>query len=201
MPLLTEAAICNLALLRVGQRQTIDSLEEDTTEAMVCKAIYAHTRDRLIEAAWWQFATKRATLALTSEERSGWAYIYALPSDCVVARYIWAGARSRAKDELIPFSLELSDAGTSRVLCTDEAEAELIYTADIGTPALFSSKFQDALAWSLAAELTLSLTVKPQLASQALQMAAISLRDAIASDRAQAEPDTQPDAEHLRARG
>ena len=201
MAFLSEAQICNLALLRVGQRQLINSLGEASTEAQVCEAVYAHTRDVLLESAWWQFATRRAKLTLATEKRSGWAYVYHLPWDCVSPRYLWPGARFPAKDGRIPFDVESSAALLSRVLCTDEADAELVYTASVITPALFSAKFQQALSWALAVELTLSLPVKPQLAANAAAMARATLLDAIATERAQAELDVEPEAAHIRARG
>jgi hypothetical protein len=196
----TEASICNVALLRVGQRQTIDSLEEATTEAMACKALYPFARDSLLEEVWWSWATKRQVLALTAETRTGWSYVYAFPSDCVTARYLSASVRFPAEDQTIPFAFEASDDGTARVLLTDQESAELVYTAGITNPNLWSAMARDALAWRLAADLVSALPVKPQLAAQALGMAARRALEAAAADRAQSQLDRPQLAEHLRAR-
>ena len=48
--------ICNEALLRVGAK-TITSLDDDTTEAKVCKVVYKSERDELLDEYDWRFAT------------------------------------------------------------------------------------------------------------------------------------------------
>jgi hypothetical protein len=198
--LLTEAGLCNVALLRVGERQTIDNLDEMTESAMACKALYGLARDELLEATWWRWATRRTVLAaLATETRSGWGSVYALPADCVTARYIYAGQRNPSADSRIPFLIEASDSG--RVLLTDEVEAELVYTARIETVALFPARFADALAWRLAVDLMLAIPVKPQLATIVERKAQASLATAIAADRNEAQEDAEPDSEFIRVRG
>jgi hypothetical protein len=71
------------------------------------------------------------------------------------------------------------------VLLTDQESAELVYTAAITAPHLWSAMARDALAWRLAADLVTALPVKPQLAAQALGMAARRAFEAAAADRAQ----------------
>jgi hypothetical protein len=197
----TEATICGLALLRVGQRQVIGSLTEATTEAQACALIYPAARDAILEEHWWSWATKRQALALSTETRTGWAYAYALPSDCVTARYLWSGYRFPAASQTIPFAIEASADGSSRLLLTDQEDAELVYTAAITTPSLWSAMARDALAWRISADLVSALPVKPQLAAQALAMALRRTLEAAAADRAQSQLDQPPAAEHIRARG
>lgn len=201
MGLASDAAVANVALLRVGQRQLIDSLDEPTTEAQVCKALFAQARDATLEGAWWAFVTRRQVLALTPQVRSGWTFVYALPSGCVAPRYIWAGVRNPPDAGAIPFAIEASDDGASRVLLTDQPLAELIYTGPAPAPALWSASFTEAVAWRLAADLVLSLPVKPALASNAIAMAARTLAVAQSVERAQGHHDVEPDAEAIRARG
>lgn len=198
---LSEEEICNRALLRIGQRQTIDSLDEETVQAQACKALYADTRDALLEAVPWPFATKRAALAvLANNQRSGWEYVYALPADCLAPRYIYPDKRMPAREEKIPFQLEHDPATQKTVLLTDKADAELIYTRRLETVALFPAVFVDALAWALAADLALSLAVKPQVAAAMQQKAELALRRAAAAAFMQQQPDVLPEAEHIRAR-
>lgn len=200
MGLASEAAVCNVALLRAGQRQLLDSLAEGTTEAQACAALYPLARDAVLEMAPWRFATKTAVLALTAENVTGWAYVYALPSDCVVPRTLWSGVRLPASDGVVPFEERLSGSGASMVLCTDLALAELEYTAQAPHPAMWPASFTEAVAWQLAVDLAASLPVKPEVAARCAQMAAVALAKAQAVDASKAKPDAQPEAEHIRAR-
>lgn len=169
----TVEDICNLALKRVGCKKRVDDLEADQTpEAEACADVYATCRDKLLEMFAWPFAQRRATLAELDEagDRDGeWAYAYALPDDCVQPQYIPTGvSRSAAKADRQPFRLEAGEANgdgevDTTVLLTDAAEATLVYTARITNPTLYPAAFVDALAWLIATELTLSMTVQPRL--------------------------------------
>jgi hypothetical protein len=197
---LSEAKLCNVALARVGHRQFLDSLEEATAEARVCKELYAPTRDALLASLPWGFATRRAVLAaVAGAERTGWEYVYALPDDCVTARYLWAG-RTPTPERRIPFVLE-HDAATGRaVLLADLEAAELVYTARIETPTMFPPLFDDALAWRLASELALALAVKPQVAMAMDQRARMAMLAAGAAEMNQSQEDQLPEGESVRAR-
>lgn len=103
----SETDVCNLALAHVGTRSTIAALTEDSNEARACRRFYPQARDETLEAAWWSFARRTATLTLLKSapgtpEFQGvvsnvwndsypappWLYEYAYPSDCVRARYL-----------------------------------------------------------------------------------------------------------------
>lgn len=195
----TAAELCNLALLRVGQRQFIDSLEDTSAQAQVCALVYPHARNVVLEAAWWRFTTRRATLALLDLDYSDWEYAYALPSDCVTARYLWSGVRDPALEERIPFALE-DDATSGRILLTDLEDAELIYGYQHETVARYPASFCDALVARVAVELAFSVPVKPNLAMGLDGAYRAALARAIASDRNQAQPDAPRDGELVRAR-
>lgn len=144
----TEVDICNLALSRAQVTDFIHALEEDRPSANVARVLYPQHRDALLALAPWPFTTRRATLAaLVGEERAGWAYVFGLPVDCLVARDL----NPRA-----PFRLE--DDGTGiRVLLANVKTPELIYTASVTNPDMFHPLFRDALIWNLAADFALAL--------------------------------------------
>ena len=124
MPAVTsEHQVANLALGLCGQRQLIDSLNEDTTEAQMAKAYFASTRDELLQSFAWRFATKRAVLALSTETREGWLYCYVAPNDMLLEAplRIWDGDREPGSGGRIPFTIELNDAGDGHLILTDEA--------------------------------------------------------------------------------
>ena len=206
MPL-TDAQICTIALARVGEKQAIDNLNADTTAAKLCNAIYQSARDTALEEAWWSFAKRRAVLAVLADDSSDtearanspWTYVYALPADCLLPRYIETGLPNPAPDQRIPFELE-DDATEGRLLLTNQEEAELVYTMRQTNPGKFSPKFSDALAWRIAYELCFSLPVKPSVGERAMQMYRFAIADAAASDRAHQTPSPPPKPASVRAR-
>lgn len=198
---LTEAQLCNIALGLVGQRRTINNLLEATAEAQACAVLYGPARDEVLAEFPWTFATRRSTLAeIDDVERSGWEYVYALPSDFLEPQYIWTGARLPPIDLQIPFAIEMNDDGNGLLLVTDQEDAELIYTAKVTTVALFSPLFVKAVSWLLASELALMLPVKPQVAPLMLGRYRQCLLTAKAGDTRQGEPDVEPDSEFIRTR-
>lgn len=203
----TEAGVCNLALGLVGQKQFIDRLDEDLTEAEVCEQFYASTRNELLEAWHWRFATKRAVLALAADsagdplERTGWAYCYVAPADMLKARRIWDGDRASGAGSRIPFSKELNDDATGHLILTDQQDAELIYTVELRTVALWTPKFVVAVAKQLAVYLATALPVKPELARLLQPAATLALQQAAAADANEGEPDPEADSEWIRERG
>jgi hypothetical protein len=202
--LFTDAQVANLALLRVGQRETIDSLTEPTAQAQAVNPVYAATRDSLLEQYPWRFATRRQVLSTTSLTRLGWTYVYALPTDCLTPLYLNQGTHPTLPGGRIPFEVELDDKATSQVLVTDwggtGVTVELVYVAQLPVPALWPATFAQAVAWQLAVELCLSLPVKPQLAANAQQMAIQSLHQAMAHDARFGQEDNESDGESVRIR-
>jgi hypothetical protein len=195
----TEVEICNVALLRVGQGQTLDSLEEASAEARACKVLYAQSRDAVLSEARWGFAVRRATMASIPETRDGWLYAYALPSDCLTVLRVTGHTRNLPNDLREPFALEYEPAH-GRVLLADREDAEVVYVAQVLDVPRYPPLFVDALAWKLAAELALCLPVKPQVAAMMVQGYRASLENAVASEYRQAQEDEPPRSIFIRGR-
>ena len=206
MPTTPEAQVCNLALMRVGQREFIDSLDEATVQAEMCSAAFGPARDELLERAPWPFAMRRALLGqlvapTTGPDFGEWAYRYSLPSDCVAPRFIYTGSTMTPPDKRIPFVIELdSDTGANFLLLTNQPSAQLAYTAQVTNPGLWSPMFVQAMAWRVALDLILSLPVKPQLARQVEDKANRAIAAALASQLNQAQEGLVPEAESIRVR-
>lgn len=197
----SDAEVCNLALGLVGQRQFINDLDEDTTEALVAKQFYAPLRTQLLKGFEWSFTRAEVALAQTLEEREGWAYCYAEPSDLLKLRYLWAGARPPVTKALRhPHERMLADDRGSFLVCTDLDGAVAVYSANVTTPALWTPEFVDAFAWGLAVRLAAGLAVKPQLAAMMAQGFRQAWLEARAADASAHEADVEPEAEHIRAR-
>lgn len=219
----SEAEVCNLALAACGSGQFIDDLDDPSTEGILCKRFYATTRDALLSRFPWPFATRRNTLSLLTVTRDGWKYAYALPTDCLEAQYIYAGVRPDAPylspgilDRLdtgtsaivpagappqIPFAVEASDDATSRILLTDQDQAELVYTAQILAVPAFPALFVDALGAAVAAVIAMPLTKQRALAVTLKQEAELVISRAWANALNSQQQDVAPDAAAIAVRG
>lgn len=202
MSSLTDAGLCNLALLKIGEKQIIDSLEQNNAPAKACKVLFATTRDKILESVPWSFATKRVTLAeLETSSRDGWEYVYTAPSDMLAPQYIWMGVRNPPPEARIPFAIELNDDDSGQVVLCDLSPASLVYTKALPSLATWSNLACDAFAWALAAELALALPIKPALGLQALRGAKAALATAWAADARKGQEDQLPDSELITVRG
>ena len=79
----TEVDICNLALANLGDDATIATLSppEGSAQAEKAARFYPIARDSLLEMHTWNFAAKRANLALTTNNLAQWDYAYVAPTD------------------------------------------------------------------------------------------------------------------------
>src|SRR3954447_3677529 len=78
---LTPIGLCSRALIKIGAG-SITSFNDGTAEAEVADALYSSTRDALLSANSWSFATTQATLALLAEPPLGdYDFAHALPVD------------------------------------------------------------------------------------------------------------------------
>jgi hypothetical protein len=200
--LTAEHQVANLALGMVGQRQLLNSLAENSTEAELARTYFASTRDEVLSAWEWRFARQTAVLALTTETKPGWEYAYAMPANCLLPRRIWNGQREtlNGRGDPIPFTWELSAAGNGHLVLTDQPQAQLIYTVSLAAVALWPAHFVKAMAAQLAVYLAASLPIKPQVALALEQRAIQALRTAAAIDANAAQADEEADAEAVRVR-
>jgi len=180
--------ICNLALSRIGA-PSIAAITENTRPARECNRLYETVRDTVLSEFPWNFARKQEALAaLSGEEVTGWDYAYAYPTDCLTALQIYnpltnqtytdgeyvayqlVESAVKIKADRIKFEIGTNSTKDTRLILTDQEDAELIYTARITDPNMFSSAFIDALSWRLAADLAIPLKGKASLQQQMLAM-------------------------------
>lgn len=162
----TVVSICNMALARIGVSSFISNLNEASNEARVLNLFYEPMRDFALRDNPWNFATARVVLADAGTPPTNWGYKYTYPSDCLKARYIVPpGIRRPRNDQRIEF--EVANSAGQRVILSNQPEAELVYTVRATDPTLFDPMFESALAYLLASEAAMPLSVKPDVAKAA----------------------------------
>jgi hypothetical protein len=210
----SELDVVRMALAQVGETGSIHSLAAPSTKAEAVGALfYPRVRDRLFSSYAWTWATRRQALAPSTETRSGWAYAYALPVDCLLPIDIDLGYRGSPGRTSYPlwsatfgaasarFSIEANGEGDGRLLlCDVAAPASLAYVARIEDPSLWELSFLDAVAWALAARLVMPLAIKPDLAQVAANGARQAFLEAVAVDANSVRLDREPESEVITAR-
>lgn len=208
-------SICNLALTRIGA-QTINDLEEASSAARHCKALYEPTRDSLLEKHPWRFARSRASLAALvvseADKPREWSQVYALPSDSLTPLYIEpasAGTIPLHRDcytgpeywrQQIPDATPPFEVRAGRQIMTDEEDAVLIYTARIEDPTRYEPLFVEALSWRLAGDLASALKGDMRRREGAFAAAQTAINEAETSDARGATIRVQRDADWVAAR-
>ena len=83
----TEVDICNLALANLGDDAPIATLSppEGSAQAEKASRFYPIARNSLLAMHTWSFASKRGSLALTTNTLDQWDYAYAAPADMMSA--------------------------------------------------------------------------------------------------------------------
>lgn len=139
----SEVSICNSALLKIGAAP-ITSLTQDTVESRLCKEQFAKVRDDLLRAHPWNFAVKRASLALLAEVPAfGYSYAFALPSDYI-----------RMIKTDIPTEQWTIESG--QFLCNFNT-ANVQYIRRVEAVGEFDTSFAEVLACKLAHDICYSL--------------------------------------------
>jgi len=168
----TEVSICNQALLLLGAN-TVISLDDDTTEAKLCKAHYQPIRDAVIEAHNWTFATRWMTLpALATAPEGEYANAFPLPSN--VLRVIFVG--ESYKHPVDEWRVEGNNIVMNQISC----KCQVIY--QIVDPAKFSPLFVQALVSRLAADMAIALTNSRSLMETHLTVYQTKMKEAFTRD-------------------
>lgn len=144
---LTDIALCSRALIRLGA-QPITSFDDGSAESEICGALYAQSRDALLSAYGWNFATGQVALSALSEEPIGeFSNVYALPNDFLRALSAGTGNQTRGLDYRImngKLYTNASQVNLTYIFRPDESE--------------FPPFFDSVLIARLAAELCIPLT-------------------------------------------
>tara|TARA_R110000772_G_scaffold74113_13_gene161536 strand:- start:2178 stop:2852 length:675 start_codon:yes stop_codon:yes gene_type:complete len=172
----TEVDICNLSLAHLGDDATIASLSppEGSAQAEQAARFYPIARDTLLDMHSWDFATRRASMALTTNANAQWKYAYASPNDMMNAVSIISPTADNdyatkmgpsegqsstysptvSAGHYVPqqYAVEIDSLGNYLIYTNQEA-AVLRYQAKIENTSRFSPLFTMTLSWHLASML------------------------------------------------
>jgi hypothetical protein len=160
----SEVDICNLALSHLGDDATVASIDppEGSAQAEHCARFYPIARDTLLEMHSWNFATRRAALALLADDGAQWTFTYEQPADCL--RVLAVMHVDAPSDLAVPavnnpgrtfpipqdFVCETDILGR-KIVYTEQEDAMARFIAFVTDTARFSPMFVTALSWKLAA--------------------------------------------------
>ena len=193
----SEVQICNQALSWLGG-DLIISLNDDTTEAKLCKANYVPLRDAVLEEREWTFAVKRVELAQLSEQPLyGFDRKFQIPpetlrvlqvsrfgEDVTSANVSNTGVRSSSRDGTgigRETRIEWLREGET-VVANDAERISARILVRIADTTKFSAAFDQALAARIAMDIALPLTNSRQMQQDMASMYGEKIRLAAASD-------------------
>ncbi len=163
----SEVSICNQAIAWLGGT-LITSLDDNSTEAKLCKATYASVRDAVLEARDWTFAIGRHDLPVSATAPiNGYANAFPIPSDVL---------RILGVLDNDDWQVEGQD------IVTNEGAVSIKAVVRVTDPNRFSALFVQALAARLAADLAIPLTQSRELQKQHYQIYNDKLDEAVTND-------------------
>lgn len=145
----SEVDIANRALQKLGAERIV-SLTQDSENARACNLAYSIVRDAELRNHPWNFAIKRAQLAVDATAPAfGPANSYTLPSDCL---------RLLPPDVSDNFNTHDWQIEGRKILTDDAAPLQIRYVCRVTDTAQYDSLFIEALSCALAQELCEQLT-------------------------------------------
>ena len=149
----SNVEICNLAISWLAGSR-INSLDDDSNEAKLCKANYDSSRRAVLEEREWTFAVKRVQLSRLAETPLfGYSYKFLVPSDLLYSIGAYDPAYSdRENPPQTRHSLEQGNINA------DIIKLDLKYIHDVTNTKLFSPLFDQTVASHLAMNICMPLT-------------------------------------------
>ena len=208
---ITKTFIANMALSHIG-KDGIEDFNEKSAAARAIRDFYDHARRQALEAFNWNFARKRAALALSSDAPPDgvWAFRYQYPVDCVVIRYLQNPGSTLfvprdwgypgTETDAIAFQIEVGSTGGERTILTNLENAVAIYTFDQQICGVYSQFFIDMLSHLLASQIAIRLTGKRSLKADEINTYNALVRIGPAHNAQEGLSEPPRDAEWVRGR-
>jgi hypothetical protein len=194
----SQVQIAKLALQHIGDRYDIADIDEESVEAEQINLVWDDTRDELLRRYPWRFAKKYTSPAALSVTVPGlWTYAYQYPSACVKVRGITNPLGIDV--EALKFEVALLEDDT-KVVLTDEDDAELFYTSRVTDTTRFDPEFTMALSFLLASRICMSLTGSLDITSKLDQEVLRTMGHAADTDSSEGRNRVAPEASWIDAR-
>jgi hypothetical protein len=168
----TQVEVCNLALGWVGS-ELITSIDDDSTSARLCKALWTPTRDVVLEDREWTFAVSRIGPVApdASAPAFGWLHRFQIPSTVLrVLRCV------DADNQLIEWQRE------GAFVVSDQATLRMVALVRVEDTASLPPSFCHALAARLAADLAIPIAQSSSMQASMWQLYTAKLKAAAAMD-------------------
>lgn len=170
---MSQIAIWNLALGRLGDGATVGAPDERSRQAELCRQFYPLARRSVLEMRDWNFNTRTAALAPVdppAAQTSLWQFAYAFPANALRVLHVGepaivaqinhsadarrdgaaiGGALARYASD---FEIETAEDG-GRIILSNTPNAVARFTFDVLDEARWSPLFTDAMTWYLASTL------------------------------------------------
>lgn len=154
--------IYNMALLNLGKEPSITATTDASIEAATLNALYATSRDELLEMRDWTWAKRfSGQLSALSDDNPNphYSYWYHQPPDSLRIRKLEDSPNALRPTDFDQFN----DPVQGKVFACNLESVIVSYTGQILDTGLFSSGFTITLTWLLAAKSALPLTSNPQV--------------------------------------
>lgn len=183
----SETEICNAALMLLGDKP-LNSLDDLTDRARLCKQIWPMVLDDEIAAHRWKATLRRAELTRKAAAPAwGWSYQYALPTDPICLSVI------EMKDPKEEYEIE------GDVLLCNNTTALIRYKTRIAAGAA-GPGMQSALVARMMAELAMPITKKEAVVKAAWAAYHAKISSALAADGQQGVGEVLEDTTLIDAR-
>lgn len=183
---MTETEIYNCVLDRLAEESVLSTTDEKAVARWLNRN-YPLQRDVLLQRHTWNFATKRALLAESSQKPAfEWRHQYITPDDCL--RVLPLTTDGRRNSPPIPYIVE------GRFIMTDmTAPLPVRYIFRQVDVAVFTPVFIDLLSQILAANFSHWLTGKASFAKQLMDISANAFVEAVRIDSLEGLPEEPAD--------
>lgn len=186
---LSDIALCSRALIRIGA-SPIAGFTDGTAESEIAGALFAPTRDALLSAYSWSFATGQVALnQLQDPPLADYSYAYELPNDFLRVISAGTGGRGRGLNYRLSQNAIHTDAGSVLLTYIFRPEEEA-----------FPPYFGAALIARLAAEFTIPVTENTSRAEAMYRLAENEFERARQIDAQQDTPGRIEDFSLINAR-
>ena len=170
---MTKVDLCNRALGVLGHDRTIDSFDEESTEALRCRQFFDVALEEVLGAHDWDFAAVEQPYTLKAADSNGWARLPHI-EDCLrIVRVTDSSAHAlqvRRMRDFMLIKLGIGDTATIRYISKD---------IDVET---LPPKFREAFVYQFAALLCAPMFGSDSKTEGFTNLAKMKLAEAISAD-------------------